>query len=620
VVAVVRGGWIWVGRPGRGKLRRLARGRSPSWSPDGSRLAFARDGYIRIVRVAGGAGRRLVRGGAPAWSPSGERIAFVGSAGAVEVVAAGSARPHRVGSVRGTAVDWQPIPTSASQACRLPSGSTVLASNREAVVFSRDLRSYGCLRDLGRARLLLDASMCYCGPVTAVRLAGRFAALQSDSGKSPLVFEDDTLYDLSSGKSTNLASVSSDSSGLTPVSGLDSSTLDSSGFAAWRQTIRPVSRSITALSCPSEALCVADDASGNVLSSTDPTGGANAWSLAALATTPSIQGVACPSVSLCVAVGANADGASDVLTTTDPTGGTTAWTATRPPQDDYYYAISCPSTSLCVAGGRRAGADGGAATIFTSTEPTSGANAWIRADVAAGFETVGSVSCPSASLCVAMGDTGDIFASTDPTGGTSGWTRTTIGQGFVQRDVACPSASLCVAVDNNSILSSTDPTGGASAWTEATVDPGYGLGAVSCPSVSLCVAGDSNGNILTSTDPTGGASAWTKAPIDPGHNLGAVSCPSVSLCVAGDSNGNVLTSTDPTGGASAWSSAPVDMCPSPSAPCISEGLYARDDQGTRVIDTAPPGHGTSIGNMAFKGDSLTLTWTHDGAQRQLPLH
>ena len=53
---------------------------------------------------------------------------------------------------------------------------------------------------------------------------------------------------------------------------------------------------------------------------------------------------------------------------------------------------------------------------------------------------------------------------------------------------------------------------------------------------------------------------------------------------------------------------------------MSEQLYARDDQGTRVLDTAPPGHGNSIGNVALDGDSLMLTWTHDGAQRQLELH
>ncbi len=137
LVALVRGGWIWVGRPGHGRLRRLARGGSPSFSPDGARLALARDGYVWIVRVADGSERRLVRGGAPAWSPSGRRIAYIAAGGAVEIVAVHGGRPHRVGSVRGTALDWQPLASSARPVCKPPRGSTVLASNRDAVVFSQ---------------------------------------------------------------------------------------------------------------------------------------------------------------------------------------------------------------------------------------------------------------------------------------------------------------------------------------------------------------------------------------------------------------------------------------------------------------------------------------------------
>jgi hypothetical protein len=95
----------------------------------------------------------------------------------------------------------------------------------------------------------------------------------------------------------------------------------------------------------------------------------------------------------------------------------------------------------------------------------------------------------------------------------------------------------------------------------------------------------------------------------------------VSLCVVGDSGGDILTSTDPTGGANAWSSATVDVpgCPQQSRPCISERLLVRDDHGTEVVDTAPPGRGNSINNVALNGNSLVLNWTHDGAQRQLQL-
>lgn len=73
-LAVVRGGWIWVGSPG--SLRRLTRGRAPSWSPDGGRIVLDRRGWVMIARLRGRLVRRLVRGSAPAWSPDGRWIAF----------------------------------------------------------------------------------------------------------------------------------------------------------------------------------------------------------------------------------------------------------------------------------------------------------------------------------------------------------------------------------------------------------------------------------------------------------------------------------------------------------------------------------------------------------------
>ena len=111
---------------------------------------------------------------------------------------------------------------------------------------------YGCLKALGRARLLPDTSGCYCGPVTAVRLAGRFAALQAEFGKPPMVSESDTLYDLSSDKPTGLVSVPLQTPQGSPGYGLDSLAIDSSGFAAWRETVR-APLGIVAVSCPSES-------------------------------------------------------------------------------------------------------------------------------------------------------------------------------------------------------------------------------------------------------------------------------------------------------------------------------------------------------------------------------
>jgi hypothetical protein len=491
----------------------------------------------------------------------------------------------------------------------------------------------GCLKAFGSTHVLLDTTKVgYFYALVAVRLAGRFAALEPEYDSPQYVSEGATLYDLSSGRATDLADVSWASNAGPIVYGLDSLALDSSGFTAWRKTTRPVSQPLTAMSCPSVSLCVAGDQAGNILGSINPTGGPTAWSSTAVLSNESIFGVSCASVSLCVAVGGK-----DVLIATAPAGGASAWTKTTPDPGSYLYGISCPSISLCVVGGGGASIHGGP-TILTSTDPTGGASSWSSVRVASGDGIVKAVSCPSVSLCVATTNTGEVFSSTNPTGGASAWTRTTVDQGAFLTAVSCPSVSLCAASDTNyangsngNILTTTHPTGGASAWTKATIDPGapynpVSLDALSCPSVALCVAGDSNGNILTSTDPTAGARAWTKTSVERphvnGNSLNAVSCPSVALCVAGDLNGNILTSTDPTGGANGWTSAAVDIpgCAPQSTPCQSEQLYACDDQGTRLLDTAPPGHSNAIGNIALDGNSLMLSWTtRDGAQRALQL-
>jgi WD40-like Beta Propeller Repeat len=615
-VALVRGGWIWVGRPGHGRLRPLARGKSPSFSPGGARLTFARGGQVWIVGIGGRGERRLVGGSDPAWSPNGQQIAYLGLGGAVEAIGVRGGRPHRVGAVRAAALAWRPLPASGRKVCTPPQGSKVLASSRGAVVYSLGGNVlygpavYGCLKALDRTQPLSTGAP-YFHALVAVRLAGRFAALEPEYSKGGIL-DDATVYDLSSGARTQLAQVGSIYGGAS-TDEIDSLTLDSSGFAAWRETTTPFPTPLDAVSCPSASLCVAGG--GGILSSTNPTGGSNAWNVAAVPSSQSdlaISGVACPSISLCAAVDAN-----DVLTSTEPVGGASAWTNAPIAGYPNLSAISCPSVSLCVATG------GGptTATIATSTDPVGGAGSWSTAQIPAGSGAF-AVSCPSVSMCIATTHAGNILTSSDPTGGLSGWTQTAIDTGTYDVEaVSCPSVSLCVAGDSaGHALISTAPAAGASSWTNISVDPGNVVFAVSCPTVSLCVAGDSAGNVITSTDPTGGASAWTKTSVDQGVFVRAVACPSVALCVAVDQNGKILTSTDPTGGAHAWTSATVDLaCVSHSTPCISEQLYARDDQGSRVVDTAPPGAGSSIGNIKLGGDSLVLSWTNDGAPRQLQL-
>jgi hypothetical protein len=290
---------------------------------------------------------------------------------------------------------------------------------------------------------------------------------------------------------------------------------------------------VNSLSCPSTTLCVGVDYAGDVVTSADPTGGSSAWAVAKIDNEPEapytepnlLNEVSCPKPagSLCVAVGA-----SGIFTSSDPTGGADAWTQVSG-VGEQAHAVSCPSTSLCVA------SYGSNGEIATSTDPTGGAGAWKVAQVDGANPIVG-LSCPSESLCVGLDEAGNVLTSTNPTGGTGGWTITHMGAGALF-SLSCTSVSFCITVGGSSVMSSTDPTGGASAWTlQKEVFPKEtSFRGVACASPSLCVVTGSNGHVAESTDPTGGAGAWVEtSDLDGTYSMSGAACPSESLCLLTD--------------------------------------------------------------------------------------
>ncbi len=238
-------------------------------------------------------------------------------------------------------------------------------------------------------------------------------------------------------------------------------------------------------------------------------------------------------------------------------------------------SISCPSASLCVAVSR-------SNRVF-SGDPLSGA-AW-SARAVSGAGALDSVSCASVSLCVAVDESGEVASSTDPAAGA--WTSASaIDGGRALSGVSCPTTALCVAVDRSgNALSSVAPAaGGASAWSApASIDGGAALSAVSCTSEPLCVAVGAEGSALASVDPTAPI-AWRPLGLSFSRSLSGVSCATASLCVA-VGGGDVFASADAGAGAPTWSATAIDATAIGGISCVSSGLCVAVDEAGRTLSS-----------------------------------
>ena len=617
-LAVVAGGRLWVGRPGA--LRSMGRGGSPSWSADGSRVAFVRGGWITVRRVPGGTSRRVVRGTAPAFSPDGRSIAFVDGRHRIEVISSAGGRARPVGRVRGLAVDWQPLPAHPAS-CVPPPGANVIAQSSEAVVTSETgpppteefalpaTAVMGCLTANGRERLLENSTSNVIGGAAAYPMAsigGAYVGVVVDDydihyyGDASKTVD---VFDLRTGARSGFGGESSQCHDFAPMScGIDQLVVGQDGVSAVH--VYPAGQQdAIGVSCASAVFCAAYNVFGDVSASTDPLG--SPWSSANVAGPRQLHWMSCPSTALCV----GGDGTAAVYVSANPVGGSSTWTKTQIAGVQNISDASCPSTTLCVAS-----ANGG--NLLVSTDPTGGPNAW-AVDAVDGTDNLSAVSCPTTSHCFAVAG-GDLISSSNPTGGAGAWTVRHLGVGTLQQ-ISCPSSSLCVAYPAQGatgLLVSTDPAAGP--WT--TTNSSFTAQNVSCPSTSLCVAVGGSG-VSVSTDPSSGA--WTTT-YGLSNSLQSVSCPTTSFCaIGGYGAGYALISTDPAGGAGTWKSVladPIDCVTAPPYACQTEQIIASDRTGVHTLDSSTEYEAQT--GPQLTGVTLTtdlVSWSHAGTPRTFVL-
>ena len=495
-----------MGRPAGSRKAAAAGARGiASFSPDGSRLAFARGGHVWIVGLPVAAS-----GG---WFGEGRRrgrLTAGGSRISLRVARSRSSRVHggrrivRFGS--GTALDWQPLPSFARR-LQPPRGSTVLASNREAVVFSRQrLRSvYGCLEALGRTRVLLDT---YGGPTAAARCSP--SGSRDASRRSSLTSEGQDA-DWRTRRCMTWAAVRRQTWPLRLV--CDPGLSPPTGSTPWRWTraglppgARPRDRArrVCRRVLPIGVVVRRRRRGGRHPQLYRSHGRSNRMDKHG-SVEPRDRGVSCPS-SLAVRRGrserqcAHRDRPERRRERVDETA-----TISVIPHPARSRARRFRCAWPVAAAARR--------HDHPHVDRPDGRHQRLdrRASLSMA-EDFYAVSCPSVSLCVATTTAGDVFTATDPTGGASAWTKTTSTRGAPPAPSRARRSRSASPVDyGGHALTSTDPAGSASAWRTDHDRLRTPVSGLSCPSVSLCVAVDGLGNVLTTTDPTGSASAWTKA-------------------------------------------------------------------------------------------------------------
>ena len=176
-------------------------------------------------------------------------------------------------------------------------------------------------------------------------------------------------------------------------------------------------------------------------------------------------------------------------------------------------SVACPSATLCLGVGEANNEAGAVPLDPSSGQVASGQSVQSISGIGTDGNGLSAVACASATVCLAVGtntaeDPPEAYAvPLDPSTGqvASGQSVQDIASNGFLDAVACASATLCVGVGSSGLVVPLDPSTGQVASGQSVQDiSGTSLHGVACPSATLCVA-------VGETSPTTGAAV----PLDP---------------------------------------------------------------------------------------------------------
>ncbi len=307
----------------------------------------------------------------------------------------------------------------------------------------------------------------------------------------------------------------------------------------------------------------------------------------ATGTNGQLKDVTCPTATTCIAVGLDGDNQA-VSSVGIELGVTWTWSPSREIEpglrvQTYLFGVACPTATSCVA----VGYDGSNQSIYASATLSQGKWYWSLLGVVSPdgskSDYLESVSCASATTCVAVGNNGrreEIFTIGSEANGTWTWSRirdmpADSSQAGYLTSVSCGDSTTCVAVGYDGDGQSIDVVGDRSGtnWTWSMSSPvtsdssGTGeLNGIDCASATSCVAVGLDGDyepITVIGDESGATWIWTTANTVTPDSTGSgafksVNCTSASSCVAVgyDSNAQAIFSSGVDSGTSwTWSAA-----------------------------------------------------------------